>query len=668
MKSNSRPDLSEPLFSEFSPTSTEAWEAKIEDDLGAADYKQRLAWDPLEGVTLQPFYRAEDLDTLPHQTATPLTDTDKSPANDWRIRQDISNPDIDAARKHAQTALDRGATDIGFDIRIVNGRIYGVPIQTQDDMDALLQGFPLDEIPVHFRVGAAGPALLALYMNTLSRCGIDRAEVSGSIDYDPAAALLSGTLNDVDRAYDYTISLTAFSMDLSQFESVAADMRPYHNAGASMVQALALTLASLSETMAQATERGAPPDAVRDALHIVVPVGTRFFLEIGKLRALRLLVPQVLAAYDVDEAMPPVHAITARREQTIYDPHVNLIRSTTAATVAVMGGCDVLTVRPYDAEFEAPDDFAYRVARNTQLILKHESHLDFVADPAAGSYYVEMATDQLAETAWMLFQQIEDRGGLLEGLRDGWIQEQIRETRHQRQEERNAGQRPLVGLTNYPDLDESKREIHSPRERSTPLQKASIEITLLDTKHPTVLLRHALQKEATVGDVIRALQGTDSGIEPLPRFRSGEPFEALRQRIEAYAKEHDGPPEIFLLPIGDPSQRSARATFARNFFGVSGFRIDENLRFESPKEGAAAAIEADPDIVILCSSDAEYADYAPAVCNHLREADVDALVVVAGYPSDQIEDLEAAGVDGFIHNRSNLLDTLEDYQRRLGID
>ena len=660
-------DAPDALFPEFSPTSTEEWEAKIHEDLRGSDYEKVLVWDSIEGVRLQPYYRRDDLAEVEHRDLLPLADDDKTPANAWRIRQDISNPDLTEARKHALTALDRGATDIGFDVRLKDGRLHGVPIQTQDDLNTLLEDVSLDETAIHFSAGAASVPLFALLLNTADRQGVDPAELRGSIDFDPAEALLSGDLQSGDAAYDLAARLAARATEMGSFSTLAADMRPYHAGGASTVQEVAFTLATLSELMAQATERGLSADAVRRALHFIVPVGTSFFVEIGKLRALRLLIPQVLSAYDADPDVPFIQATTARCAQTVYDPHVNMLRATTAATTAVVGGCDGLTVRPFDAEFEAPDTFAYRIARNTQLILKHESHFDVVADPAAGSYYVEQLTDQVAEKAWALFQTVEERGGLLQSLGEGWIQEQIGETQAARNEQIQQRKRVLVGTNHYPNLDETKRDEATTRPTGTPLQQTRASVDLLDSEAPLTAMRRALDEVATLGDVMKALRTGETKIEPLPIHRAAEPFDNLRLRTEEYAAEHDGAPTVFLIPVGHPSWRSARANFARNFFGVAGFDIVENLRFESAEDGAQAALDADADIIVICSSDAEYADLAPTICERVRGAGSDALVVVAGYPSDQIESLESAGVDGFIHKRSPLLETLREYQQHLNI-
>ena len=227
------------------------------------------------------------------------------------------------------------------------------------------------------------------------------------------------------------------------------DLRPYHDAGASAVQELGLGLGALSETLVQLQNRDISPDEIAPALQWIVPVDTSYFVAIAKLRALRLLIPQVLGAFDVDvdPTSPFIQALTSRRSETRHGPYVNLLRGTTEAASAVIGGCDVLTVRPFTASFAAPSDFSQRLARNTQHILRAESHLDHVADPAAGSYYVEQMTDQIARTAWSFFQDIEADGGFLDALHAGTVQKRIADVRSERMERIANRDHVLVGTS-----------------------------------------------------------------------------------------------------------------------------------------------------------------------------------------------------------------------------
>ena len=664
-------DVPDSLFGEFPPVSREEWEAKIRDDLRGTDPERVLRWDSLEGVSLRAYYRADDLQSLSHMEAVPIVEAGSVPANRWRVRQDITASDLESARRHARMALDGGVTDLGLHVRLKEGDLHGLPVQQQSDLNAVLADVDLTRTPIHVHAGVAALPLLGMLCNTAEAQGIALASLQGSIDYDPLAALIHHRITHAERAFDLAAQTVRFAAaHLPSLRTCTVDLRPYHDAGASIVQELGGALGSLSEQLAQLRERGHAAEETAGHLQLIVPLGTSYFMAIAKLRALRLTVPQVLAAYDVSISPDDVfiQAVTSRRTETIFDPYVNMLRATTEAASAVIGGCDVLTVRPYTAAYAMPDDFAQRLARNTQLILQHEAHLDDVADPGAGSYYLEALTDKLARASWNTFQDIEDEEGLLATLKAGTFQTRIADTHQERQQQAAHRTRVLVGTNHYPNLDETRDSDIDAAPQGVPLALSGQTLGL-DENVSLKALRDAVRDGATLGDVLQELKGTSAPppIDPLPRMRLAEPFERLRLRTERYAADHDGPPRVVLLPIGDPATRSARANFARNMFGVAGFAIEEPLGFESAEEGAQAAIDSDADLVVICSTDDAYIELAPAVCRHLQDADAAPLVFVAGDLREHRDVLESAGVNGFIHRGSPLLQTLEDIQHRLGV-
>jgi len=360
----------------------------------------------------------------------------------------------------------------------------------------------------------------------------------------------------------------------------------------------------------------------------VLPVGTRFFLEVARLRAARRLVAQLAEAYGVDR--PPrlqVQAVTAWRATTLYDPHLNLLRSATAgAAAAVIGGADVLAVRPFDAAQRAPDDTGRRLALNAQHILREEAHLGRTADPAAGSYYAEVLTDRFARRAWTRFQEIESAGGLLAELRSGAVPKRLSDARAERQQALRRRERVRIGTNHYPNLDEER------------LPDASVE-----------------QRERSPRD--KPPRETDA-------------FERLRLRTDRHARRRDEErPAAFLLPVGPPKTRSARANFARNALGCAGFRAVENVGFDSADEGARAAAEAvrsgKAQLVACAAPDEHYAALLPTVRQALpRERDVPMLAVAC---PDALPDHERDAVDALLYRGMDLLATLEALQEELDI-
>ena len=653
-------ELQEALLDDFPPVPTEAWQRKIMEDLKGADYERRLVWKPLEGFAVEPFYRAEDL-----ETETPgLLRLQADGRNDWHIRQNIRLHDPAEANRRAHEALERGATALGF---IADGHRDGL---RQDDLERVLKGIPLESTPLHWMSRGAARPLLAMLFNEADRRGVPRSTLQGSASTDPITRLAHHGRLHTGHAFDEAARLLGeVTASGTALQTLRIDATPFHSAGASSVQELAFALAAASEYLAQLTERGITVADVVQQMRFVIPVGTSYFMEIARVRALRLLIRQLIQAYGMGNAPdtpPGIEAVTSRWSLTRYDPHSNLLRATTEAAAAIIGGCDTLTIRPFDTAAGLPGDTALRLARNIQLILKHEAHLDAVADPAAGSYYIETLTDRLARHAWSLFQQVEARGGLLQAFEDGFIQQAIRTIREQRDQDIATGKRVFVGTNAFPDFDEALLTEDASPETPSPTVPT---VFLFDLETSLDALQAALREGATLADLPKASSSHDVvEAEPLPDGRGAEAFEALRLRTERHAQRTGRPATVLLLPIGKPALANARATFSRNFFGCGGFSLIENPPMGSIEEGAEAALNSGADIVVLCSSDPEYAAFAPTLSRLLDAAETRPLLVVAGYPKDLVDDLKAAGVDAFIHLKQNLLETLARFQNRLGIE
>jgi methylmalonyl-CoA mutase len=657
-------------FDEFTPVSPDAWREYVRSDLGGTSPEDFLTWDSGEGVSISAYLTPQALRDALHTdrnvSIPPLAETEDAPANDWAVCQPIQHPDPDTANQHARAAVSGGAEAL---------EVGALP-REPDDTDAhshphpvlgrILDGIAPSDTALHFGPGPRGLVLYSCLSSVLSDRDLTPETIAGSVLYDPVAAVASGA--SPDRAFPLADNVLADTADMPHFRPVTVDTSVYHDAGASAVQELAYALGALTERLTHSTERGEGLPRLQDALQVRLPISTSYFVEMAKLRALRLLVPQVVDAFvyeaggtaDIGPADVSIYATTSRRTETLYDPYVNMLRATTEAMAAVLGGCDVLALRPYDAALRPPEDFGLRIARNTQLLLEHEAHLDQVADPAAGSYYVEALTDRLAQNAWAQFQRLEADGGLLEALRAGTLQDQIAATRQDRREALDTREQILVGTTHYPSLDEERRDDQAASVPSSTTRDASFSRTLssVDT------LRSALRDGAAPSELAPVLQSGPSDIAPLPRIRLAEEIESIRLRTEAFAEAHGGPPLVLLAPLGPPAARSARATFARNFLGVAGFAVEEPLKFESVDAIADAAVEHHADIIVLCSSDAEYGDLAPALAAALGEQGHDALLGIAGAP----DNIDVDQADFFVHQGSDVQETLTTLQDRLGID
>jgi len=376
----------ESLLADFPPVTTDEWEAAIHRDLKGDDYASRLIWHAEEGISVKPYYRAEDLhgstalDSAPFPLARYASTT-----SGWRIREEVNQVDPEEANHAAREAVAAGAEEIAFTRAAIAG---------PSDPALLLAN--LAEIPVHFeRVDAHGIHLL------IDRLGKVAAPHSASLsaDLDPFA--------DLDESFDLLSNrptcLAPFVLHAEQFQE----------SGATSAEELGWTLAAAVDFLAEMQQRGLSPEDVAGSITFSFALGPHIFIQIAKLRAFRLLWAQALQAFDVapEHAPARIHARTAHWNRTAQDPHTNILRGTTECVSAILGGADSVYVAPFDECCAEPNEASRRLARNIQLILKHEALFARVVDPGAGSYCLEVLTDSICSEAWTLLQEIEAGGG-----------------------------------------------------------------------------------------------------------------------------------------------------------------------------------------------------------------------------------------------------------------
>jgi methylmalonyl-CoA mutase len=339
-----------------------------------------------------------------------------------------------------------------------------------------------------------------------------------------------------------------------------------------------------------------------------------------------LLFSALLSAFDKDQAKEAavfIHCITTSWNKTVYDANVNMLRSTTEAMASVLGGCDSLLVKPYDACYREQGDFAERNARNVQIILKEESYFNRVVDPAAGSYYIESLTHMLVENAWSLFLQVDDEGGYAKAFIKGFISGEINKITSRRLEMVASRKEVLLGTNQYPNLNEK--------------MIGEVDTAIAFPEYP---------------------ENPNKIATPLIPVRAAEGFEKLRLQTEERSESR---PRVFMLTYGNLAMRLARSQFSTSFFGCAGYEVIDNLGFQSAKAGVEAAFAAKADIIVVCSSDDEYPEIAPAVAELVNGK---AIVVVAGAPAC-MEELKQKGITEFIHLRSNALETLKRFNAKL---
>lgn len=416
----------EPLFSDlFSDSDKAAWITQVQKELKNELAYESLRWQTGEGFTLDPYYTADSLDSLPLDG---MQAAQQSTAG-WLNAPSYTIADPKAANPLLRDALTQGADALVLQLPTVDL-----------NLSQLLNGIKLSDTPIFFCINEA---------ESSTKQRPSQAEFIQKLQTVAPYQLKGGLLMAIDETTAEATRLTANS---PHFRTVCISGHTFHNAGASATQELAFTLASLTDTYDGLTEDGLTIDQLVPKTILSVSVGTSYFGEIAKLRALRVLVNRLLGYYSFHPTHPVfIHCQTSTFYDAAVAPYTNLLRATTEAMAAVLGGCDALTVHPYDTVLErsaaSPDrNFSKRIARNVSLLLNEESYLDKVADPAAGSYYIETLTYQLVEAAWTLFLDVEKRGGLAKA--GNFVQQEV-ERVYQAKVEAVRNGKVLVGVTKF---------------------------------------------------------------------------------------------------------------------------------------------------------------------------------------------------------------------------
>lgn len=645
------------LFSEFPPVSTSAWEDKIRLDLKGKDYEKKLIWKTLEGLRIKPYYRNEDLTYLDPSHALPgefpyLRGT-KVTNNRWQIRQQVQVGDPAEANRKALDLIKKGITSLDF----VLSKKHRL---TQDATEKLIKHIPLPDTELNFS-GYGAEASVEMLVKALHAAGHENDACSGSVDFDPLGRLCTKghfSFDSESLSSETLIRLNQKTRHLPRFRTLAVNARYFGNAGASIVQELAFGLTAGAEYLGLLTDKGLSLKDAAGKMGFNFAVSSNYFLEIAKYRAARFLWSKILSAFDAECKVPMhIHAETSRWNLSVYDPYVNIVRTTTESMSAVLSGVDSLTVLPFDIAFEKPSGFAERIARNQQIILKEEAYFDKVLDPAAGSYYIENLTASLAEACWRLFLEVQQKGGFVASMKEGFIQERIKETAQQRDLAIATRKEFSVGTNQYPNFNEIYTRM--PRDYST-----ECNCTCRDENCSCG------QECCEDGDSCHCdcrgetcdcscCNADKRIVQPIRQYRGTREFEKLRLRTDLGGKR----PRIFMLTIGNLSMRHARAQFSCNFFASAGYEVIDNPGFMTVEEGVTAALADKADAVVLCSSDEEVAAFAPEAYEMLKDK---AILVIAGAPSC-MEELKAKGIENFIHIRSNVLETLMEYHQKLQI-
>lgn len=613
---------SKKLFQEFVAPTTQEWLDKIQVDLKGADFQKRMVWRTNEGFNVQPFYRREDVeklqtpDSLPGEF--PFVRGNKKLDNEWYVRQNITANSAAEANAKALDVLNKGVTSLGFAIPKTE--------LSEEYVDTLLNNIVCDCVELNFvtckRCSLKLAEILVAYFD---KKGYNKENIVASIDWDPIEkTVMKG--KDVDFLWEYAPKLIETVKDYPNFRVISVNSVSLNNSGAYIVQELGYSLAWGAEYIQQLVDAGVEPTLAAKKIKFNMGISENYFMEIAKFRAARMLWAEIVKQYEpkCDCACKMiVNAETSSYNMTVFDAYVNMLRTQTESMSAALAGVHSIVVTPFDAAYETPNEFSERIARNQQLLLKEECHFSTVVDPSAGSYYIEELTSSLAKEAWKIFLAIEEQGGFMAAAKAGVIQDDINATNEKRH--LHAAQRKefILGTNQFPNFIENS--------------------------------------EGKMNEAACCNCGCDetAAYKSVCASRLAADFEALRLATEKAEKQ----PVAFMLTIGNLVWRQARAQFSTNFLACTGYKVIDNLGFNTVEEGVDAAMAAGADIIVICSSDEEYAEYAVPAYKYL---DNKAIFVVAGAPACA-DELKAAGIENFIHVKVNQLDTLKAFNAKLGI-
>jgi len=707
----------EPLFGDFPPASSEEWRIAAEKLLKGVPFGKKLISRTYEGIDLQPLFTPADISGEGADSQFPgFPDFRRGgqvlgrAGKTWEVAQEISYPthgEYGAALRHD---LERGQTAVylPLDMAVRAGLDPdqsdsehvgkgGVSISSLDELAEALEGVDLSRYPLYVEAGQSGPIFLAMVSALLAHRGKSAGAIRGSAGVDPLGTLVrDGILpTSLDGAYDEMFCATRWAVHHApDVRTIAVFSSPYHNAGANAVQELAFSIGTAVEYIRAMLDRGMTIHDIARRVWFTFSIGTNVFMEIARLRAARILWSNVVEAFggNEEDQVMLIHTRTSGFALAQVDPYVNMLRTTTEAFAAAVGGADSVHVAPFDEIFRTPDEFSRRIARNSQLILKGEAHVDSVVDPAGGSWYVEWLTDALARKGWALFQDIETRGGMAQAVKGGYAQGLVESTAADRREGSEQRRDSIVGVSVYANAAETpldarpvdREDLHRRRSNTLKDLKESRDhgmetavrgcLARLHESAPADVLASiidAASSGSTVGEIAGAWRSArrdqPATARRLIERRQSEAYEELRGAMSGFVERTGSRVRVFLAAMGPVAQHKARADFSAGFFAAGGYDVLASGGFDTPERAAQAAAVSGSPIVVLCSADDTYPAIVPPFCALLRAARPDVTIMLAGYPADHVENFRKAGIDEFVHVRANVVEVLRSLAKRIGV-
>ena len=690
--------------------SLDQWRALASKELkGAAP--ESLNWDTLEGIEVKPLYTQADIAGLEQIGELPgIAPFTRGPratmyaGRPWTIRQyaGFSTAEESNAFYRRNLAAGQQGVSVAFDLATHRGydsdhpRVEGdvgkagVAIDSVEDMKILFDGIPLDKVSVSMTMNGAVIPILANFIVAGEEQGVARAALSGTIQNDILKEFMvrntyvyppEPSMRIIADIIEYTAT------EMPKFNSISISGYHMQEAGANLVQELAYTLADGREYVRAALARGMDVDQFAGRLSFFFAIGMNFFMEIAKLRAARLLWTRIMSEFDPKKPgslMLRTHCQTSGVSLQEQDPYNNVIRTAYEAMSATLGGTQSLHTNALDEAIALPTDFSARIARNTQLILQEETGITHVADPLAGSYYIESLTAELAEKAWALIEEVESMGGMTKAVTSGMPKLRIEETAARRQAMIDRGEEVIVGVNKYRkakedpldilDIDNiAVREAQIARlnairaSRDEAACRAALdEVTRRAAEGGNLLAAavEAARARATVGEISMAMEKqfgrhraevrTLAGVYGAA-YEGDAGFARIQQEVNQFAEEEGRRPRILVVKMGQDGHDRGAKVIATAFADI-GFDVDVGPLFQTPEEAAQDAVDNDVHVVGISSQAAGHKTLAPRMIEALKAKGAGDIIVICGgvIPQQDYDFLKAAGVKAIFGPGTNI--------------
>jgi methylmalonyl-CoA mutase len=596
----------EPLFSMFSPVTKDEWRAKAIEDLKGADFEKKLAWKTDEGFSVNPYYALEDMQGLENQY--------KNFASSKRTRKNYVEikVDNDIQANNIALALKKSGA---------NAFLFNFKHPQNHNFEILLKGLDATVDEISFSLAEPCITFFSDYLVYLNRSVIRAGKVNGFYECD---VLENWSMTGLKPKFHELADLLVRSKPYPEFRCLVIRSHSFVNAGCNISQELAFTLHKLSDYIETLIAQGLKISDILNEVVLHFAIGSDYFFEIAKLRALRILLNDILEFYGCENYHMPVICSTANWSRSCYEPNVNMLRNTSEAMSAIAGGCDGLLIHAHDEHIKTPTDFSRRMALNIANILREESYFDAVSDPAAGSYYIENLTSQLVHNTLAIFKEIESKGGYILAFRNGAIQSKIAEQRKVKERKVKTGKKVYIGVNKHPDPSDKNINLKTQETFSAP---DNLEL---------------LQEQTAVASI-----------------------EAIRTRTMVHFKRTGYVPQVYMVGFGDDLMRKARSSFTTEFFAMAGFEMCGEDYFNDMQDAVTTASEKEADIIVLCSSDEDYAVSAVVFAKEFKKMHQHKTLVLAGYPEPIIEALKLAGIDVFIYRGCDAVEAIAALQNKL---